>query len=98
MQKQTKKHIELALESDPDINKRMRKKALDLLEGKTERRQLITTRYACEILGCHPLTLRRMEKRGHIQAIRYSARRLRWDKNQIIEFSNRGIQQDDKLS
>ena len=95
MQEQTRKYIELALAGDPTIDQPMKKKALKLLEGRSEHRRLITTKRACELLSCHPLTLRRMEKRGHIQAIRYSARRLRWDESQILEFANCGIQMEE---
>jgi len=91
VQKQTKDHIKLALASDPDIDGQLQKKVFSLLEGKSTRRNLISTGQACAILGCHAITLRRAEKRGHLKAIRYSARRLRWDESEIIEFANRGI-------
>jgi len=93
MQDRTKEHVLLALSSDPDISGQLQRKVLSLLEGRTHRRKLISTREACGILyDCHPITLRRLEKRGHLQAIRLSARKIRWDESEIIEFANRGIQ------
>ena len=91
MQERTKEHIRLALASDPDISGQLKKRVFSLLEGKPPRRKLIPTREACEILDCHPITLRRLEKRGHLKAIRLSARKIRWDLDEIQNFADYGI-------
>jgi predicted DNA-binding transcriptional regulator AlpA len=91
MLERTKEHILLALSSDPDISGQLAKRVFSLLEGKSPRRKLISTRDACEILNCHPITLRRLEKRGHFKAIRLSARKIRWDRDEIQNFADYGI-------
>jgi len=91
MNKTTKEYIKLALASDPDVDGKLQRKVFSLLEGKTTCRNLGTTNQACEILECHPVTVRRLEKRGHLQAIRLSARKIRWDLDEIQNFADYGI-------
>ena len=91
MQDITREHIKLALASDPEISGHMKKRVFSFLEGKSPRRKLISTRDACEILDCHPVTLRRLEKRGYVRAIRLSARKIRWDRDEIQNFADYGI-------
>ena len=75
--------------SIPEGTLRYLKKALGNNHGK-QKRELITTKEACAILGVNPVTLRRYEQRGIISAIRYTKRRIRWDKDDILELKYTG--------
>ncbi len=72
----------------PEQQKQIR----SILHGKPKRRRLGSTKEACAILGgCHPETLRRHEKRGHLHAIRHSLRKIRWDLDEVEAFANYGM-------
>lgn len=36
--------------------------------------QLLTLRQACELLNCHPNTLRKWDKKGYLVAVRFGTR------------------------
>lgn len=65
------------------------KMALGDLRGKRGLEQ-ITTKEACEILNVCSMTLRRYELKGYIKPIRHSERRIRWDKDAILDFKRTG--------
>lgn len=45
---------------------------------KTKKKdEIITLREACEILNCHPNTLRKWDNKGYLKAIRFGTRRDR---------------------
>ena len=54
-------------------------------------RQLVTARKAGETLGCHPKTVERYAKRGLLTVIRFSARKLRYDLDEVEAFANDGL-------
>ncbi len=48
--------------------------------------QIITLREACEILNCHPNTLRKWDNKGYLKAIRFGTRGdRRYRKNDILK-------------
>jgi hypothetical protein len=93
MTEQTGATIRAAMSIDttitPEEEKHLRR-ALGERRGK-QSRTLITTTEACEILECNPVTLRRYENRGLITAIRYSQRKIRWDRDDVLELRDNGI-------
>jgi hypothetical protein len=92
MKLQTKGTLRTVLDLDETLTKdetKHIKRALGDTGGK-QRRVLITTKEACEILGVCRLTLSRYEHRGLITPIRYTQRRIRWDMDDLEEFKNAG--------
>ncbi len=52
-------------------------------QGKEE---IITLREACDILGCHPNTLRKWDNNGFLKAIRFGTRGdRRYRKSEILK-------------
>lgn len=52
--------------------------------------EIITLKEACEILKCHPNTLRQWDEKGILKAIRFGARRdRRYRKEDILELVNK---------
>lgn len=85
--------IETILEADRTIPKAKREKVMDILLDRAppqpiRKKDLITTKQAAEILEIHPVTLRRHAKAGHINVIRYSSRKIRFDRTEIIAYAN----------
>lgn len=57
----------------------------DKNEGKMP--ELLTLKEACEILKCHPNTLRQWDKKGIFPAIRIGTKRVRrYKKEDILKF------------
>lgn len=54
---------------------------------KTKKKnQIITLREACEILNCHPNTLRKWDNKGFLKAIRFGTRGdRRYRRNDILK-------------
>ena len=51
--------------------------------------ELLTLKEACEILKCHPNTLRQWDKKGVLPAIRIGIKKImRYRKNDIIKLLN----------
>jgi len=63
-----------------------------LKEKPTTRPTLIQRKKAAEILDCCTMTIKRLEKRGALTPIRFSARRVRLDEVQVLDFARNGIQ------
>lgn len=49
-----------------------------------------TVKQAAEILGCNPRTVQRYERAGQLQAIRVSARMVRYDLRQVERLAEQG--------
>lgn len=50
---------------------------------------ILTLQQACEILNCHPNTLRKWDNKGLLKAIRFGARRdRRYKKSEILKLIN----------
>ncbi|VGO12415.1 hypothetical protein PDESU_00967 [Pontiella desulfatans] len=91
MKNTTRQLVQLAMDNDPEIDPHMTKEFLALLAGKTRRRNLISLKASSAILDCCELTVRRMVKRGQIHPIRFSARRIRYDEEEILRIASQGI-------
>lgn len=53
--------------------------------------KLLTLKEACEILHCHPNTLRQWDKKGVLPAVRIGIKRLRrYKKESILRFMEKG--------
>ena len=63
-----------------------------LNQKKQTRPTLITRKQAADILGVCAESVKRYEKKGLVRAIRFTARRLRYDEAEIIDFANNGVQ------
>jgi len=90
----TKTIIEAALGSDATISQDQKEKIKAVLNPQTSpsKRNLITTKKASEVLGVSTVTLRKYEKKGLLTPIRYSLRRIRWDRDEIETFRLEGVQ------
>jgi excisionase family DNA binding protein len=50
---------------------------------------ILTLQQACDVLNCHPNTLRQWDNKGVLKAIRFGARRdRRYKKNDILQLLN----------
>lgn len=55
--------------------------------------EILTLQEACELLNCHPNTLRNWDNKGTLKAIRFGTRKdRRYRKEDIIKFLNKSIQ------
>lgn len=88
----TRTTIETCLEIDPEITKEERKHLKRALDSDSKGDTLLTTKEACALLECHPMTLSRYEKRGLLEPKRRSKRHLRWRKDDILDLLHNGIQ------
>ncbi|MBA3723388.1 MAG: helix-turn-helix domain-containing protein [Candidatus Levybacteria bacterium] len=60
------------------------------MKSSEDQEVLLTTREACEILNCHPNTLRKWDKRGTITAMRFGKRGdRRYQKTDILSLLNK---------
>ena len=51
---------------------------------------ILTLKQACEVLNCHPNTLRQWDNKGTLKAIRFGARKdRRYKKEDIVKLLNR---------
>ncbi len=71
----------------PEQLKRIRQ----LEKPPNTRPKLISRKEAAEILGCCVMTCKRLEKRKQLTPIRFSARRVRLDEAQVLDFARNGI-------
>ena len=57
------------------------------VQNQTKIPKLITLKEACEILKCHPNTLRQWDKKGVLPAIRIGVKRsMRYTESDILKF------------
>lgn len=50
---------------------------------------ILTLKQACEVLNCHPNTLRKWDNNGFLKAMRFGARKdRRYRKEDLIKFLN----------
>lgn len=84
--------IETILEADRTIPKGKREKVMNILLDRNpapppKKKKLINTRQAAEILQIHPVTMRKLAQDGKIPVIRYSARKLRYDLEEVEAYA-----------
>lgn len=80
------------LAQSDDLTVRQRRAILVALGEMPERRELITSKAACQILGVSLPTLRKWVKLGYLKPIRFSARKIRFCKNEVLALANFGIE------
>ncbi|VGO13388.1 hypothetical protein PDESU_01945 [Pontiella desulfatans] len=94
MKSSTKQMITVALAADETIDSTSRKQLAQALAGKQRAGKQIGTKEAAAILGIHPISLRRLEKRGAISAVRLSKRRIRWFLEDVTRLRDQGVEID----
>ena len=84
--------IETILEADRSIPRAKKEKVMDILLDRSpppppKKKKLITTKQAAEIIGIHPVSMRKLGQQGKIPVIRFSARKLRYDLEDIEAYA-----------
>ena len=89
--------IRLLIESDGSVTPEHRREILKVCkrDPSRKRRRLGTKRDVAEILGCHPETVKRYAKRGALKPIHFSARKVRYDMDEVEALAERGIYRKD---
>jgi len=65
------------------------KKSMAKIKKKDQIPELLTLKEACDILKCHPNTLRQWDKKGVLPAIRIGVKRvMRYKKEDIMKLLN----------
>ena len=82
--------IQALLKSDNTVTEEQAQQILNCCKKPTVRRRLITAREAREILSCSRPTLRALVKRGYLQQINFSSRKVRFDLADVQRFANNG--------
>lgn len=97
MNDSTREMIRLALDNDSSMSPVEKRAALKacLENGGNRRPRLGTAKQAAAILSCHPKTVYRYARRGMLQPIHYSARKVRFDLDEVEAFAARGIFPED---
>lgn len=91
MKPQTIEAIRMLLTADPTVDELKRRDVLAACNRVQRHRKLVTARKAAETLGCHPKTVERYAKRGLLTVIRFSARKLRYDLDELEAFASDGL-------
>ena len=66
-----------------------KKSMTKITENNKEMPELITLKEACDILKCHPNTLRQWDNKGILVAVRFGERKdRRYRKDDIMKFLN----------
>jgi excisionase family DNA binding protein len=62
-----------------------------MLEKSQKDAQLLTLKQACEILNCHPNTLRAWDKKGYLVAVRFGTRGdRRYKREDVMKLLEKG--------
>jgi len=85
--------IEAAIKSDATATPEQVQRVLNALKEKptNTRPKLISRKQTSELLDCCVMTVKRMEKRGLLTPIRFSARRVRIKESQVLDLMQNGI-------
>ncbi len=85
--------ISTLLRSDSTVSPEDRRLILQTCRrGVTRRKRLCTAKQAADLLACHVKTVYRYSERGLLHPIRYSARKVRFDLDEIERFVAGGIE------
>ena len=84
--------VRLLLQNDPSVSPAQLARILAACRSQSTavRRRLGTVRQAAEILACHPRTVYRCAARGYLHPIHHSARKVRFDLDEVESFADRG--------
>ena len=90
---QTLTAIKAILESDTTVLDEERRLILSVCRSprRPRAKRLCTTRQAAEILSCHVKTVLRYAKQGRLHPIYHSARKIRFDRDEIERFAVEGF-------
>ena len=92
MRDETLAAIGMLLRADDSVDDAKLKEVLSACRRKQrQHRKLITVGKAAELLGCHPMTVKRYAKKGLLSPIRFSARKVRYDLEEIEAFARDGL-------
>ena len=85
--------IKQLLRSDPTVTAEHRAQILNVARNGApqKKRRTGTVRQAAEILSCHPKTVYRYARRGHLKPIHYSPRKVRFDLEEVEAFAANGL-------
>jgi len=70
-----------------------------MTQSKQPQPKLMTLKQACELLGCHPNTLRAWDKKGYLVAVRFGTRRdRRYRREDIMKLleKSKGVRDESK--
>ena len=91
MQAQTLTTIQSILAIDPEVTEAQRQSILKTCRSKSKQKDLISPKEAAEILGCCRLTLRKYQNRGLLHPIYHSARKIRFDRDEVQDLLYNGV-------
>ncbi|MCK4982676.1 MAG: helix-turn-helix domain-containing protein [Victivallaceae bacterium] len=83
--------IQTLLQVDPEVQETQAQTILKACRIENKRRDLILPKEAAKILGCCRVTLRRHQQRGLLNPIYYSQRKIRFDRDEVINLLHNGI-------
>ena len=95
MQKDTINGVARLIATDPETTPEQATRLVALLQGSgksLEKPRPITARHAGEILDCCTRTVYRYAAAGHLDLIRHSPRRIRFDRRQVERLAFEGVQ------
>jgi hypothetical protein len=91
MMPMTRAVIKTALDNDKEMTNEERRLFDRALGSPCIKRELVTTKKACEILDACEKTLNRYAQKGFLTPVRYSKRKIRWDKEELEAFRDAGM-------
>ena len=92
MKEQTRVIIRTLLEGDETVTAEVKKAILSAMNGTEKKRRMIVKKEVARILGCHPASVCRYVKRGHIHPVRLSCRKVRYCADEIESLAAVGVQ------
>jgi len=90
MKPETLKTIKLALESDNTVERTLKSRILAACVGTSAPKDLVTSKQARDILGISQPTLLSYSRQGLLTQIRFSCRRIRYDKREVLYLAEHG--------
>ena len=84
--------IKVLLENDHTVDREHRRNILQACRNPSPQRNkgFCTAREAAQILDCHPKTLYRYARKGLLHPIHHSARKVRFDRDEVERFATEG--------
>lgn len=84
--------INQVIEYEGPLTDKKVKRIIDVLYDKasSNKPKLLNTRQAAELTQMHPVSLRQLAQKGILKPIRYSARKLRWPEDMLLDYLYNG--------
>jgi predicted DNA-binding transcriptional regulator AlpA len=94
MQTSTINAIKMLVQADPSADADTLDRILAACKPPQKKRDLITAKEACNLIGggITRMTLYKWQKRGMVHPIRFTARNIRFDRAEIENLANNGVQ------